>query len=190
MKTCHSCGCPSSASRSACAFCDARLTAASPVAFAVAHSDERVEWIAEDAVVADATPVHGLWRIVDAHGRHVVTLMPLSPAAGEDHPAVALVGPSARVLGTIHRDEDDRGRSDAITRDDDGLTVLVMRGDGPTGSHIIDCEGEVVAVSSWGEHDGVTDLLVTASGSRQSLALVFGLVLAGELTRHAPHRLV
>jgi hypothetical protein len=190
VKTCEACGCPSSASRSACAFCDAALVATSPVAFVISRSVDRVEWLADGTVVAAATQVHGLWRIVDAHSRHVVSLMPLSPNAGEDHPTVALVGPSARMLGTIHRDEDDRGRSDAITRDDDGVTVLVMRGDGPNGSHIIDCNGEVVAVSSWGEHEGQTDLLVTTSGTRQPLALVFGLVLTSELTRHAPHRLV
>ena len=190
MKTCESCGCPSTASRTACAFCNAPIDGATPIAFVVVQSDDRVEWIAEGTVVASAVTVHGLWQILDARGRHVVTLMPRNPTAGEDQPGVALIGPSAKLLGTIRPDEDDRGRSDAITSDQDGQTVLVMRGDGPTGSHIVDRQGEVVAVSSWGDQDGVTDLLVTASGTGQSLALVFGLVLAGELTRQAPHRLV
>ena len=190
MKTCHACGCPSTTSRTACAFCDAALDETAPVSFVILHSGDRVEWLTDGTAVASAVTVHGLWQILDARGRHVVTLMPLSPTDGDDHPGVALVGPSARLLGTIRGGQDDRGRTDSITCDPDGQTLLVMRCDGPTGSHIVDRRGEVIAISSWGEQEGATDLLVTASGTRQSLALVFGLILAGELTRQAPHRLV
>jgi hypothetical protein len=158
------------------------------VSFTFERSTDRFDWIAEGSVVATAVPVHGLWQILDARGDHVVTLMPLSATSGDDRPGLGLVGPAARMLGTIHRSRDDGDESSA--QDDHGSTVLVLRGDGPRGSHIVDRVGSVVAVCSWGERSGVIDLLVTAAGTRQSLAMVFGLVLATELRREAPRRVV
>lgn len=139
--------------------------------------------------MAEATTVHGLWQIQDSRRRHVVTLMPV-PSNVEDtssafRPELALVGPSARLIGTIDRGDDERGRAGATARDDAGNGVLVMRGDGPTGGHIVDRTGEIVAIASWDDQTGNTDLLVTAHGARQPLSLVFGLLLAIELDRHA-----
>ena len=157
--------------------------------FVLERNRDQYTWSTDGTVVAAASPVHGLWQIVDAQGHHVVTLMPGSPSPADDPAALTLVGPTARVLGTICRDGEAAPQGDATARDDDGRAVLLHRVDGPTGSHMIDRQGEVVAVSSWGEQDGVTDLLVTSSGTRQPLAMVFGLVLATELYRSADHRL-
>jgi hypothetical protein len=194
VKNCDSCGCPAPGPRLSCAWCDEPLTTAAPVTFVVERSDERFEWLADGTVVAAAVRLHGLWQIADARGRHVVTLMPLNQPRHNDRAALALVGPSARLLGTVYYDESISGQPGAATTcDGDGESVLVMRGDGATGSHMVDRNGEIVAVSSWGDRPGATDLLVTATGTHQSLALVFGLVLAAELSRpaqdHAPRRL-
>jgi hypothetical protein len=94
----------------------------------------------------------------------------------------------------VYYNESVGGRPGAATTcDDGGESVLVLRSDGPTGSHMVDQQGDVVAVSSWGDAPGITDLLITANGTHQSLALVFGLVLAAELARplrdKAPRRL-
>jgi len=167
-----------------CAWCLKPLDEAAPVAFVLSQTDERYEWSTEGTVVAAATLIHGLWQIVDARGRHVVTLMPLS---GDDRLGVALVGPSARLLGTIQRDED--GASAALATDDGGEIALAVRSDGPTACHVVDRFGDVVAVASWGDDEAATDLLVTATGTRQPLGMVFGLVLANELDRQDDPRL-
>jgi hypothetical protein len=164
------------------------------VTFVVERSDERFMWFADGTMVAVAVRLHGLWQIADARGRHVVTLMPLTQVRRDDRDALALVGPSARLLGTVYYDDTPPGHPGAVTTcDDSGEIVLVLRGDGPTASHMVDRDGEIVAVLSWGDEPGVTDLLVTAVGTRQSLALVFGLMLGAELSRplrdQAPRRL-
>jgi hypothetical protein len=151
------------------------------------RTGDRYEWRADGTIVAAASTVHGLWQIVDARGRHVVTLMPLSPTSSEDRPGLALVGPAARLLGTIHRGSA-AGHDDTAARDDNGETVLVLRIDGPSATHVVDRHGDVVAVSSTGERAGVTDVVITATGTCHSLAMVFGLVLTTELYRQAGHR--
>lgn len=189
VTTCPACGCPADPARDACAWCAAELDQNAPVTFVLERAGEHYEWSTNGTVVAAATPVHGLWQIVDARGQHVVTLMPLSPASEGEGRSLALVGPTARVLGTIDAQADEYQAADVTARDDDGRPMLVLRADGATASHMVDRHGEVVAVSSWGERDGVTDLLVTSSGTRQPLAMVFGLVLATELHRNAGRHL-
>lgn len=196
MITCDVCGCPASTERAFCAWCDnalAPLAAAgdseaseaheqrAATTFAVERTGDRVEWLTDGTAVASAEPVHGLWQISDARHRHVVTLMPLTNA--DDPTAVALVGPTARLLGTVKRCADLTGRAFAAARDERGETVLVLRDDSPVVSHVVDRDGEVVAVCSRGTRPGSIDLLVTASGTHQSMAMVFGLVLAAELER-------
>ena len=183
MRICETCGCPAHASRSTCGWCGTGFAAADPVNFVVQRSTNRFCWTNQGTVVAEAFMVHGVWQIQDARGRHVVTLMPLAPTA--DRAELALVGPTARLIGTVDRGDDDRGRADATARDGSGRGVLVMRSDGPTGGHIVDRTGEIVAITSWDDETASTDLLVTALGARQPLSMVFGLVLAIELERQA-----
>ena len=154
-----------------------------PVAFSLERVDGGYEWHTEGALVASATSENGLWQLHDARGAHVVTLVPLAdsraPPIGPRRPP----GRPARVdPGRRRRPGADRRR---LAGDPDGRPVLVLRTDGGQGAHLVDRRGDVVAVASWEEPDAVTDLLVTALGTRHSLAMVFGLLLSFELTRRA-----
>jgi len=167
-----------------CAFCGADLGRQQPVAFSLDRVREGFEWHTEGALVASATAQNGLWQLHDARGGHVVTLVPIADSNG-CVPGLALVGPRARLLGSI-RAESDGGGGSTVAADPDGRAVLVLRTDGTQGAHLVDRRGDVVAVASWEEEpDASTDLLVTALGTRHSLAMVFGLLLSFELTRRA-----
>jgi hypothetical protein len=189
VRICAACGCPASVDPTRCGWCGAALQASSSVSFVLERTPDGFSWNHEGTLVAEAATVHGVWQIQDSRRRRVVTLMPLAPTAGEVSPEskgeLALIGPTARLIGTIDRVEAVWGRADATARDGAGHRVLVMRGDGPTGGHIVDRSGEIVAIASWDEQHRHTDLLVTAKGARQPLSFVFGLVLAIELDRQA-----
>jgi len=115
-----------------------------------------------------------------------VTLVPISDGFG-GAPGLALVGPRARLLGSIRSESDGSGGS-TIAADPDGRAVLVLRTDGTQAAHLVDRRGDVVAVASWEQPDAPTDLLVTALGTRHSLAMVFGLLLSFELAHRADHQ--
>jgi hypothetical protein len=147
-----------------------------PVAFALERNDGQFRWITDRALVATAVLVDGLWQLHDARSSHVVTLVPIG-----DGPGTALVGPDASLLGRIRATDD--GGSAVI--DPEGRAVLVLRPDGSQGAHLVDRRGEVVAMASWEDPEAATDLLVTAHGTGQSLAMVFGVFLSLELERHS-----
>ena len=183
VRFCESCHCPAPAGRDTCAFCEGDLGRQQPVAFSLDRVAEGFEWHTEGALVASATAQNGLWQLHDARGTHVVTLVPIADAVG-GAAGLALVGPKARLLGSI-RAETDAGGGSTVAADPDGRAVLVLRTDGSQGAHLVDRRGDVVAVTSWDRPDASTDLLVTALGTRHSLAMVFGLLLSFELTRRA-----
>ncbi len=189
MRICQACGCPASAVPSGCGWCGTALEGSASVSFVLQRTRDRFIWYHEGTLVAEATAVHGVWQIQDSRRRRVVTLMPVAvpgdDGRGESKAELALVGPTARLIGTIDRGDEDRGRADATARDDAGNPLLVMRGDGPSGGHVVDRTGEIIAIASWDDQQSNTDLLITPNGARQPLALVFGLLLAIELDRQA-----
>ena len=153
------------------------------MAFSLDRVADGYEWHTDGALVASATTQNGLWQLHDARGSHVVTLVPIADTfAGT--PGLALVGPRARLIGSI-RAETDGGGGSTVAADPDGRAVLVLRTDGTQGAHLVDRRGDVIAIASWEEPDATTDLLVTALGTRHSLAMVFGLLLSFELSRRA-----
>jgi hypothetical protein len=157
------------------------------VAFSLTPAGDGYEWHTEGALVASAVVVNGLWQLHDARGGHVVTLVPISGGiAGA--PSVALVGPRARLIGSIRAEAE--GGSSSIAADPDGRAALVLRTDGAHAAHLVDRRGDVVAVASWEPPATSTDVLVTALGTRQSLALVFGLLLSFEVSRRAANWLL
>lgn len=181
MRLCQSCQCPAGPARETCAFCGAELVQPEPVAFSLQRTAGGFDWVANGALVASANAVNGSWELSDARGDHVAMLVPI----GEDGPGrenMALVGPKTRFLGSIRNRDDHAG---SIAADCDGRAVLMLRRDGTQGAHLVDRRGDVVAVASWDDADAATDLLVTPLGTRHSLAMVFGLLLALELSRHA-----
>jgi hypothetical protein len=168
-----------------CAFCGADLVRSEPVAFALVGAGDGYEWFTDGSLVASAAQINGLWQLHDARGDHVVTLVPIGECASG--PAVALIGAHARLLGSI-RPERESSTGASMVSDPDGRPVLVLRTDGEQGAHLVDRRGDVVAVASWEEPDAPMDLLVTALGTRHSLAMVFGLLLSFEVGRHADRR--
>jgi hypothetical protein len=177
VRLCQSCQCPASASRETCAFCGAQLLRPEPVSFSLERHADGFDWMANGALVASATESGGAWHLSDARGVHVAVLVP----GGDDDDYLALLGPKARFLGTIRRREDDG----CVAADTEGRAVLVLRRDGTQGAHLVDRRGDVVAMASWDDVDAATDLLVTPLGTKHSLAMVFGLLLSLELSRHA-----
>lgn len=176
MRVCQSCQCPASASRESCAFCGAELLRPEPVSFSLQPHADGFDWMANGSLVASATESGGGWQLSDARGDHVAVLV---PSSGDDY--LALLGPKARFLGTIQRRDDDG----CVAADSAGRAVLVLRRDGTHGAHLVDRRGDVVAVASWDDAESATDLLVTPLGTKHSLAMVFGLLLSLELSRHA-----
>jgi hypothetical protein len=166
-----------------CAFCGTGLGHQEPVSFCLERVAEGYQWFTDGALVASASPVNGLWQLQDARGEHVVTLVPMADTTA-GLPGLALVGPRARLLGSIRVEPEGPGRS-TVAADPDGRAVLVMRTDGGQAAHLVDRRGDVVALASWETPDAATDLLVTALGTRHSLAMVFGLLLSFEVSRRA-----
>ena len=154
-----------------------------PVSFCLQRVGDGYEWHTEGALVASAESVNGLWQLHDARGAHVVTLVPM-PDVPDGIPGLALVGPRARLIGSIRAETGAHGGS-TVAADPDGRAVLVLRGDGGRAAHLVDRRGDVIAVASWDAPDAATDLLVTALGTRHSLAMVFGLLLSFEVGRRA-----
>jgi rRNA maturation protein Nop10 len=185
VRICDSCHCPAAPTRENCPFCGADLLRPAPVAFSLERRDGKFEWYTDGALVASASGMNGLWQLCDARGSHVVSLVPI----GDDSPeeGVALVGPNARLLGSIrpHEDNSEGHLGGSVASDPDGRPVLVLRGDGGQAAHLVDRRGDIVAVASWEDHEAATDLLVTPLGTRHSLAMVFGLLLSLELSRNA-----
>jgi hypothetical protein len=176
VRLCQSCQCPASPSREVCAFCGAELVAPDPVAFSLERRADGFDWVANGALVASAIESGSGWQLSDARGDHVAMLV--NAEVGDE---IALLSPNARYLGTIRR----RDSEGSIAADSQGRAVLVLRRDGELGAHLVDRSGDVVAVASWDDADASTDLLVTPLGTRHSLAMVFGLLLSLEVSRHA-----
>lgn len=157
-----------------------------PVAFSIERRPGSYAWYSDGALVASASPLMGLWQLGDARGAHVVTLMPLDEEVGEQM-GMALIGPQGQLLGTIrpHADNSEGHVGGSVASNAEGRAVLMMRTDGGQAAHMVDCQGNVVAVASWEDCKAATDLLVTPLGTRHSLAMVFGLLLSLEVSRHA-----
>jgi hypothetical protein len=170
-----------------CAFCGTQLGAEEPVTFSLTPVADGYEWHTEGALVASAVVVNGLWQLYDARGAHVVSLVPISGGIAGS-PSVALVGPRARLIGSIRTEAEDGGST--VAADPDGRASLVLRTDGGHAAHLVDRRGEIVAVTSWEPPATSTDVLVTALGTRHSLAMVFGLLLSFEVSRRAANWLL
>ncbi|GAC1308516.1 MAG: hypothetical protein NVSMB16_04830 [Acidimicrobiales bacterium] len=193
MHECSVCECPAPPIRAHCAFCGGPIVRPSAVSFALTRRGTGFGWFTQQTLVAAASQTDGMWVLTDARDDHVLTLVPVSDGTGGH----ALVGSEACLLGSIrlHEEADaqadrpvqvDRrsGRPEAcVALDPDGDTVLVLRSDGGSVAHLVDHRGDMVALASWEDDEATTDLLVTPLGTRHSLAMVFGLLLALEISR-------
>lgn len=182
MKTCQACGMPAPASTDACGFCTRPFPSSGPVAYRLRSDGDGYRWTGDDDGMATATWRHGTWNISDVSDtRPAMTLVPVD-VDGETR--VALVDHRSRLVAT-YMPSPGHGTDVGVVRDNHEQILLLARNDGPTGIHVVDATGNVVALASrvdGGTRGGLDVLLmdraVTTGGS-----LVLGLTLLLELAR-------
>jgi len=111
--------------------------------------------------------------------------MTLVPVEVDGTTRVALVDHRSRLVATF-TPATAEGAGLGVVRDGYDRILLLVRGDGPTGIHVIDAEGNVVALAGRvGHEDRIgLDLLVLGRGTDQgTVNLVLGLSLLLELNR-------
>ena len=72
-----------------------------------------------------------------------------------------------------------------LVRDSHNQVLMAVRADGPTGIHVVDNDGRVLALASRHRPDEAVglDLLLTKDGASRNQTIVFGVSLALELLR-------
>ena len=161
--------------------CDAVLPSGGPTTYRLTvPAPGHVRWTVDGTEVASATERDGRWDVTDADTGHVaVTIIPAPTVSG---PKVALVDHRARLVATFDPTGVDAGGIGLVLDSYERL-VLAVRSDGPTGVHVIDADGNVLALASQDEDAEAIDVLVTGAGAARTETLVFGVVLALQLLR-------
>lgn len=176
---------PAPISTRCCGYCDRPFVVTGPVTFRLTAAAAGYRWSIDDDEVATATLRDGNWDIYDLRGdtRPALTLVPVDVDGAV---RVALVDHRNRLVATFVPDPPGSAGIGAI-RDGYDRILMLVRGDGPTGIHVIDAGGDILALASRtteSERVGL-DLLVL---SRQAdpapgALLVLGLALLLELVR-------
>ncbi|HYE80072.1 MAG TPA: hypothetical protein VEI97_19000 [bacterium] len=182
MKTCEACGLPAPSSTLACALCSEPFPNQGPITYRLSTHEGRYRWYLEGEEVATAAWRDGTWDVRDTNSDRVaVTLIGVS---NEARTRVAMVDHLSRVVATFIPGE---AGADGVglVRDSYDKVVMAVRDDGPTGTHIIDTDGRVLAMASrlGGARQQGLDLLLTRAGVRRTETIVFGVTLATELLR-------
>ena len=144
----------------------------------------RFRWTHDHQVVATAAWREHCWDLYDCSQGSAF----LSVVAGsvDGHTRVALVDHPKRSVATYSSAEPMTREHIGIVRDNDGALQMLIRADGPTGLHVIDPTGRVLAITSRRRAPEGTgcDLLVTPAGEEaEAVHVLFGLTLALELLR-------
>ena len=176
---------PAPTSTSRCGYCERPFGALGPATYRLTAWGDGFRWTVDDDEVATAVCHDGTWDVYDLGGdsRPALTLVPVDV---DGSVRVALVDHRSRLVATFTPNTSD-GPGIGVIRDSYDRIMMLVRGDGPTGIHVIDSAGEVLALASRlpeREHVGL-DVLVL---SRQSTPtpcslLVLGLGLLLELAR-------
>ena len=142
----------------------------------------RFRWTCEGREVATAWWRDHCWDLRDSATGAVV----LSLVGGSylGHTRVALVDhPGRRTFTFAPGEPVSRAHIGTLT-DTDGAAVVLVRADGPTGLHVIDAGGGMLALTSRRRGPGSgCDLLLLPAGAALGTTLVLGLTLALELLR-------
>ncbi|MDQ3758129.1 MAG: hypothetical protein M3394_09810 [Actinomycetota bacterium] len=140
-------------------------------------------WAVDDDEVLTASWRDGTWDLYDLDDeRPAVTLVPVDVDGAT---RVALVDHRSRVVATFTPASAD-GATLGVVRDGYERILLLVRGDGPTGIHVIDAEGNVVALAGRvGQEDrvGLDVLVLGRATERATVNLLLGLSLLLELNR-------
>ncbi|MGH9281573.1 MAG: hypothetical protein ACRD0S_01415 [Acidimicrobiales bacterium] len=143
----------------------------------------RYRWIAEHRQAASAVWRQHSWDVMDATGE--VALVSLVAAVHESRTRIALVDHEGRRATTFTGAEPMTRAQIGTLSDSWGNPLLMVRADGPTGLHLIDPAGNLLALTSRQRSRDAhgCDVLVTAAGAALGRGLVLGMTLALELLR-------
>ena len=183
MKNCSACGFPAPLAIAACAYCGTVFSAPSPTAYRLEGVEGSYVWRKNGETAAVASWAAGMCRVrLGAGEADALTLVPVANGSAV---RVAMVDPDARLVSTL---VPARGPRDlGSVRDRYEQPRMFVRGDGPTGIHVVDPQGNVVAIASRDPElpagAGLAlDVLVVRHGDDGDLVL-FAIVLATELLR-------
>lgn len=136
----------------------------------------------DDETIVTAVCRNGSWDVIDADsGRVAVTLIGI---VHEERTRVAMVDHRHRAVATFIPADADASSGYGLVRDSYDRVMMAVRSDGPTGIHVVDTDGRVLALASRNPgRAGGMDLLVTRAGATRNETVVFGVSLALELLR-------
>ena len=180
MRICTACGLPAPVTTSACALCAHSFLDQGPACYRLERHRGGYRWLLDGEEVVTATCRDGVWDVVDADsGRVAVTLIGVSR---EDRTRVAVVDHRHRTVATFVPAEEASGGCGLVS-DTYGQVMMALRSDGPTGIHVVDRNGRVLALVSRRRRSVGLDLLMTRAGGSGNESIVFGISLALELLR-------
>jgi hypothetical protein len=161
--------------------CETAFVPVGPSSFRLTPTESGYLWASDGREVAVAQQRDGRWDVVDVDTGHVaVTLIPAQTADGCK---IALIDHRARLVATFAPGDSDRNGLGLLLDSYERL-LMAVRADGPTGTHVIDAEGTVLALSAAaGSGSAEIDILLTGAGALRTETLVFGVTLALELVR-------
>ena len=173
---------PAPASTQACGYC-ARPFDAGPETYRLSPAGSGAyRWTVDGEERVTAAWRDGTWDLYDLDGaRPAMTLVPVEV---DGTTRVALVDHRSRLVATFTPGCDGAGLG--VVRDGYDRILLLVRGDGPTGIHVIDADGNVVALAGRmgvDERVGLDVLVLGRATDRATLNLVLGLSLLLELNR-------
>ena len=137
----------------------------------------------------------GQWELCANDGTRQITLLPLHTVHGL---AVTMLGDDLDLRGTVYaRDRDGAApaidsivpgrkaakRDLAMVRDRGGEPTHVVRADGPTGIHVVDCSGNVVALCSSEPDEEAVEVLLLMKCTAADLVAVLSALTVVQLVR-------
>lgn len=155
---------------------------ASSVAYRLSAVGGRFRWTLDRTEVASATWRDHCW---DVRGDDDTVMLSLVGGALGGHTRIALVDHLNRRTATFIPGEPMSRTHIGVVCDSSGAVIMLVRADGPTGLHMINSVGELLALSSRRKQsDGNgCDVLVTPAGAAGGNSLMFGVTLGLELLR-------
>lgn len=142
----------------------------------------RFRWTVDGRELASAAWRDHCWDLRDSESEAVVLSLVGGSFAGRTK--VALVHHAARRTFAFAPAEPLSRAHIGVVSDSSGLPVMSVRADGPTGLHVVDPAGELLALTSRRRGGGQGfDVLLLPAGTRQGTILVLGVTLALELLR-------
>jgi hypothetical protein len=183
VKTCRSCGLPAPRSTLRCAYCSIAFTPALPAVYRVAPGAAGYQWLRHESVlVLEGRQSVGMWRLCRPGSEEAVLTLQAIEGPGGASPT--LIDGHGDVVAALTQPSGDAGAL-ALVHDGGSRLVAVARGDGPSGIHLVDPRGEVTALASRAGTGArvALDVLVTRPSGDAGEAMLFGILLALELTR-------